>query len=242
MSSSTGHCSSTVPSLSCERSNAMLSEFAGRVSHDLRAPLTTILGYVELAEDDPGIPHDHPAKEYLEHIGNGGQRMLGTLEDVLDYARADGQLNRERVSLLAVTAEAAQDLGLDLGLSSGILCEDAELYADRAQLRTLVQNLLANSLNYQDLQRDLKVTVTATTCPRGVTIHVADNGKGILPSERSRARGTPGAAEQARRRPRNRAGPGHVPPNRPGARRRTLHRRYPGRRGDRYRCSFPDEP
>ncbi|MCU1565717.1 MAG: sensor signal transduction histidine kinase [Pseudarthrobacter sp.] len=170
-----------------ERSNAMLSEFAGRVSHDLRAPLTTILGYVELAEDDPGIPNNHPAKEYLEHIGNGGQRMLATLEDVLDYARADGQLNRERVSLLAVTAEAARDLGLDLGLSSGILCEDAELYADRAQLRTLVQNLLANSLNYQDLQRDLKVTVTATTCPRGVTIHVADNGKGILPSERSRA-------------------------------------------------------
>src|SRR3712207_7144267 len=34
-----------------ERSNAMLAEFAGRVSHDLRAPLTTILGYVELAED-----------------------------------------------------------------------------------------------------------------------------------------------------------------------------------------------
>jgi signal transduction histidine kinase len=170
-----------------ERSNAMLSEFAARVSHDLRVPLTTILGYVELAEDDPGIPHNHPAKEYLEHIGSGGQRMLGTLEDVLDYARADGQLNRERVSLLAVTAEAAQDLGLDLGLSSGILCEDAELYADRAQLRTLVQNLLANSVNYRDLQRDFKVTVTATRCARGVTIHVADNGKGILPSERSKA-------------------------------------------------------
>jgi signal transduction histidine kinase len=170
-----------------QRSNAMLSEFAGRVSHDLRAPLTTILGYVELAEDDPGIPHNHPAREYLEHIGSGGQRMLGTLEDVLDYSRADGQLNRERVSLLAVTAEAAQDLGLDLGLGTGILCEDAELYADRAQLRTLVQNLLANSLNYRDRQRNLMVTVTASTCPRGVTIHVADNGKGILPADRRKA-------------------------------------------------------
>ena len=170
-----------------ERSNAMLSEFAARVSHDLRVPLTTILGYVELAEDDPGISHNHPARDYLEHIGSGGQRMLSTLEDVLDYSRADGQLNRERVSLLGVTAEAARDLGLDLGLSSGILCEDAELYADRTQLRTLVQNLLANSVNYRDLQRDFKVTVTATRCARGVTIHVADNGKGILPSERSKA-------------------------------------------------------
>lgn len=170
-----------------ERSNAMLAEFAGRVSHDLRAPLTTILGYVELAEDDPEISNDHPAREYLQLIGGGGHRMLVTLDDVLDYSRADGKLNQERVSLLAVTAEAAQDLGLDLGLASGILCEDSELYADRAQLRTLLQNLLDNSLNYRDTQRDLRVAVTATKCPRGVTLHVADNGKGILPADRSRA-------------------------------------------------------
>jgi signal transduction histidine kinase len=169
------------------RSNAMLAEFAGRVSHDLRTPLTTILGYVELAEDDPGIAPDHPSMEYLGLIASGGRRMLGTLDDVLDYSRTDGSLNRERVSLLAVTAEAAQDLGVDLGLGSGILCEDAELFADRAQLRTLVQNLLANAMNYRSPQRALEVAVTAGTCPRGVTVHVADNGKGILPADRERA-------------------------------------------------------
>jgi signal transduction histidine kinase len=170
-----------------ERSNAMLAEFAGRVSHDLRTPLTTILGYVELAEDDAEIPPGHPSEEYLALIASGGRRMLVTLDDVLDYSRADGALNRERVSLLAVTAEAAQDLGVDLGLGSGILCEDAELYADRGQLRTLVQNLLANSLNYRDPQRPLEVTVTAEACPRGVSVRVADNGKGILPADRQRA-------------------------------------------------------
>jgi signal transduction histidine kinase len=170
-----------------QRSNAMLAEFAGRVSHDLRSPLTTILGYVELAEDDPQIPTGNRFGEYLTLIRNGGERMLATLDDVLDYSRADGALKPERVSLLAVTAEAAQDLGVDLGLGSGILCEDAELFADRGQLRTLVQNLLANSLNYPDPRRQLEVTVTAGTCPRGVTIHVADNGKGIQPADRQRA-------------------------------------------------------
>lgn len=169
------------------RSNAMLSEFAGRVSHDLRTPLTTILGYVELAEDAPGMAPDHPAAEYLGLIGTGGRRMLGTLEDVLNYARADGELHLERVSLLAVTAEAAQDLGVELGLGSGFLCEDADLTADRQQLRTLIQNLLANSLNYREPGRGLEVAITATTCPRGVTVHVADNGKGIKPADRGRA-------------------------------------------------------
>ncbi len=169
------------------RSNALLSEFAGRVSHDLRAPLTAILGYVELAEDDPDIPADHPSVEYLGYVGSSGRRMLGMLEDVLDYSKADGALNRERVSLLAVTAEAARDLGVDLGAGSGISCEDAELFADRSQLRTLVQNLLANSLNYRSGTRPLRVAVSADTGPLGVTVEVADNGKGILPSERHRA-------------------------------------------------------
>ena len=60
--------------------------------------------------------------------------------------------------LLAVTAEAAHDLGVDLGSSSGIFCDDAELYADPVQLRLLLQNLLANALNYRSTERELKVT------------------------------------------------------------------------------------
>lgn len=170
-----------------QRSNAMLGEFAGRVSHDLRIPLTTILGYVELAEDDPDIPTGHPALEYLEFIGRGGRRMLRTLEDVLEYSRVDGGLRRERVSLLAVTEEAAHDLGVELGLASGISCADAELLADPVQLRMLLQNLLANSLNYRSLERDLKVAVGAVVTRQGVTVSVADNGVGILPADRKRA-------------------------------------------------------
>jgi signal transduction histidine kinase len=169
------------------RSNALLSEFAGRVSHDLRAPLTAILGYVELAEDDPDIAAGHPSLEYLGFVGSSGRRMLGMLEDVLDYSKAGGTLNRERVSLLAVTAEAARDLGVDLGAGNGISCEDAELLADRSQLRTLVQNLLANSLNYRSDSRPLRVAVTGESGPLGVTVQVSDNGKGMLPSERQRA-------------------------------------------------------
>lgn len=169
------------------RSNTMLAEFAGRVSHDLRTPLTTILGYVELAEDDPGIPPGHPAVEYLGFIGSGGRRMLGVLDDVLEYSRADGALNRERVSLLAVTAEAAQDLGVELGAGSGIFCDDADLFADCGQLRTLLQNLLSNSLNYRHPERLLRVEVSTRPGPLGAILTVADNGTGIPPRERARA-------------------------------------------------------
>ena len=169
-----------------KRSNAMLGEFAGRISHDLRTPLTTMLGYIELAEDDPDIPPGHPAVEYLKFIGSGGRRMLKTLEDVLEYSQVDGILQRERVSLLAVTEQAVHDLGLELG-ASGIICDDAELLADPVQLRVLLQNLLANSLNYSSPERPLRVTVSAAVSERGVTVSVADNGVGISPADRKQA-------------------------------------------------------
>ena len=169
------------------RSNTVLGEFAGRVSHDLRIPLTTILGYVELAEDDPDIPPGNPAAEYLALIGGSGRRMLGTLEDVLDYSKVGGTLRRERLSLLAVTAEATRDLGLDLGDASGIYCNDAGFVADRAQLRALLQNLLANSLNYRSAERALQVSVSAVAGDNGTTVTVADNGRGIDAGDRQRA-------------------------------------------------------
>lgn len=170
-----------------KRSNAMLGEFAGRISHDLRTPLTTMLGYIELAQDDPDIPPGHPAVEYLEFIGSGGRRMLKTLEDVLEYSQVDGTLQRERVSLLAVTEQAAHDLGVGLGTASGIFCDDAELLADPVQLRVLLQNLLANSLNYSSPERSMRVTVSAAVSKRGVTVSVADNGVGISPEDREQA-------------------------------------------------------
>lgn len=172
------------------RSNAALTEFAGRVSHDLRAPLTTILGYVELAELDPNISADHALAEYLNVIGSGGRRMLGTLEDVLSYSRADGGLKRDSVSLLEITQDAAHDLGLTVGsdsLSSPAVCSDAVIYADRVQLRALLQNLLANSLNYPSPERSLQVSIAADFTSAGATVRVADNGKGIRPEDREKA-------------------------------------------------------
>jgi signal transduction histidine kinase len=94
------------------RSNAKLGEFAGRVSHDLRIPLTTILGYVELSEDDPDMPPEHPAAEYLQLIGASGRRMLAMLEDVLDYSKVGGALHPQPVSLRGAAADVARDLGI----------------------------------------------------------------------------------------------------------------------------------
>ncbi len=165
-------------------SNAKLAEFAGRVSHDLRGPLTTMLGYVEMGEDD--VDTDHPAAEYFQLIGASGHRMLAMLEDVLTYSRMGGSIQRQPVSLHAVAAEAANDLGLPFGPDAVLDSEDLKLQVDPGQLRSLLQNLVANAMNYPSPDRELRVRISGISNYHGATVLVADNGKGIAPKDRQR--------------------------------------------------------
>ncbi|MEV7663851.1 GAF domain-containing sensor histidine kinase [Paenarthrobacter sp. NPDC089316] len=165
-------------------SNAKLAGFAGRVSHDLRIPLTTILGYVELVEDDPDVEPNSPAARYLDRIGASGRRMLGMLEDVLSYSRVGGGIQPAPVSLREVTEEVVRDLGIE---NEGIVeVQDIIVHADRGQLRTLLQNLLSNAMNYRSPERDLRVAVSGVSNYHGATVYVADNGKGIKPEDREK--------------------------------------------------------
>ncbi len=166
-------------------SNAKLAGFAGRVSHDLRIPLTTILGYVELVEDDPDVEPTSTAARYLDRIGSSGRRMLGMLEDVLSYSRVGGAVQPTQVSLRQVTEEVARDLGIENHRIVEV--EDLTLHADRGQLRTLLQNLLSNAMNYRSPERDLRVRISGVSNYQGATIFVADNGKGIKPEDRAKA-------------------------------------------------------
>jgi signal transduction histidine kinase len=168
------------------RSNSKLGDFAGRVSHDLRVPLTTILGYVELSEDDPDMPPDHPAAEYLQLIGASGRRMLAMLEDVLDYSKVGGTLHPQAVSLYEAVADVARDLGIPFGRGATLDSEDAQLHADPLQLRALLQNLLSNAVNYRSAERALEIRITAVTNYHGTAVLVADNGKGVRPQDRQR--------------------------------------------------------
>ncbi|MGN7150834.1 GAF domain-containing sensor histidine kinase [Arthrobacter sp. SAFR-179] len=167
-------------------SNAKLAEFAGRVSHDLRGPLTTILGYVEMGEDDPGVDSTHPAAEYFQLIGASGHRMLAMLQDVLKYSSVGGAIQRQRVSLQAVAGEVAHDLGLSFGPGAVLDSEDLKLQVDPGQLRILLQNLVANAVNYPSPDRKLEVRISGMSNYHGTTVLVADNGKGIAPEDRQR--------------------------------------------------------
>ena len=167
-----------------EESNARLAGFAGRVSHDLRTPLTTMLGYLEMLQDDPNIQAVPGATEDLDSIGASGRRMLAMLEDVLSYSRIGGGAKPEFVSVPAAVDEVMWDLGI--AGQNMVEVQDLTVYADRGQLRILLQNLLSNAMNYRSPDRDLQIRITGASNYHGSTLRVADNGKGIAPEDRAK--------------------------------------------------------
>jgi signal transduction histidine kinase len=169
---------------SVRRSNEDLAGFAARVSHDLKNPLTAILGYAELGEQDDSV--SGPAAGYLRIIRGSAGRMLETVQEVLDFSRVGGSITRERVALAAAVDAVRQDiLPLVQESGAGITAADSDLVADPTLLRALLQNLIANAIKYSRPGTAPRIAVLAETGDTQV-LTVVDNGKGIAAEDRTR--------------------------------------------------------
>ncbi len=170
-----------------EASNDRLTHFAGRVSHDLKTPLTSISMTLQLIQEQLDERDDTDQTGWLiEKALKGSDRMASMIDGILAYATAGGSVERAPVALGAVTADALADLRSELaGVQTSVL-DLPTVLGDEVQLRTLMQNLLANSAKYRDPDRPLRIGVDAEQGDRTWRIRVTDNGIGIPPEQRGR--------------------------------------------------------
>lgn len=135
------------------QSERMKVELVTNVSHDLKTPLTSIISYTELLEQEQLDP---PAGEYVAILGEKAQRLKAMVQDVFEVSKAaSGQLpvQLERLDLvrllrqtLADQDEAIQSSGLLFRLS--IPDEPIYIMADSDRMYRVFQNLLSNALRY----------------------------------------------------------------------------------------------
>ncbi|MFC4396506.1 ATP-binding protein [Arthrobacter sedimenti] len=169
------------------RSNSLLAEFAGRISHDLRNPLTSILGFVELSQMEAEDSPDSQILQYLDVVANSGQRMLTMVEDVLAYATIGGAPRPTKLSLASLVTDVLQDLTASLEARGATVdCADLDFTADPVQMRVLLQNLIHNAVAYSRPTVPPVIYVTGHRAGDDVTLQVTDNGKGISPFDRER--------------------------------------------------------
>jgi PAS domain S-box-containing protein len=165
--------------------NTELDNFVYKVSHDLRAPLSSILGLVNLAnmpgnDDNPGT--------YMSLIGRKVEQLDHFISDVLSHSKNLKQdVTIEKVDLRQIIAGTFTDLAYlrtTEVLKTEIDIQGDDFYSDRWRLAEIFRNLISNAIKYRrmDIDRPLvKVTVRITRVEAEISF--SDNGIGIEPDK-----------------------------------------------------------
>lgn len=165
--------------------NRELDTFVYTVSHDLRAPLTPIIGYADYLHEKDGKNLDSESSALLLKIGDLGRGMTGTMEDLLTLVKV-GRLEIAEKSVN--TAEVVDDVLLTL--SAPLLETNQTIQKEplpnvklpESLLRQLFSNLISNALRYGVSSKTIKVG--GQRQDNLVRFYVQDHGPGIPINER----------------------------------------------------------
>lgn len=169
--------------------NRLKDVFLSTASHELKTPLTSVIGYAELLDDnDERMTHDQRG-EFLRRMRLEAHRLLGLIEDILDLTRIEsGKLTLRRVSMSAnELAHAAAETTRALAEKHGIeLAERLEtdlppLLVDEVKMRQVLVNLLGNAVKFSPARG--RVELASRRDGDFVRIEVSDQGAGISPDD-----------------------------------------------------------
>ena len=157
-------------------------EFTANVSHELKTPLTSILGISDMLQNGMVKPGD--VKDFAQDINREAQRLLSLVNDIiklseLDEGRAEAA---DRVDLLKTAKQVAASLepiAAKRGVSLSVNGESAEITAGESLIFEMIYNLCDNALKYN--KENGIVTVTVEYKDGAPSVSVKDTGIGIAP-------------------------------------------------------------
>jgi signal transduction histidine kinase len=165
----------------------MKDEFVALISHDLRTPLTSIMGYIELTLDEQLEPD---TRSYLEVVSRSSQRLLRLVDDLLFVARLQSgrlELMPTRLDLNEVAEQAAQEAraraeAKDLRL---VVQRDGpvQVEADRGRVFQLLDNLVSNAIKFTPDGGTVEIRVGGGDA---AVLEVCDTGMGFSEAEAAR--------------------------------------------------------
>jgi signal transduction histidine kinase len=175
------------------------SDFLANMNHELRAPLSSVIGFSEVLRDQLVGPLNDKQTEYVAHILNGGHHLLSLINDILDLAKVESgkmDLDLDRFPLkelvegaLVIVREKAMvhhlRISLDLALE-----QEREIVADKRKLKQILYNLLSNAVKFTPDGGEIRVAARQLMTPgeegEWVEIRVTDTGIGIREEDKER--------------------------------------------------------
>jgi signal transduction histidine kinase len=168
--------------------NRELESFSYSVSHDLRAPLRAIAGFVQILEEDHGTAFDHDARKAFERVRINAARMGQLIDDLLEFSRiARVPLTSRGVDMAALARMAADEAvaagGRPVQLTIAAL---PQAQGEPTLLAQVWTNLLSNAVKFTARVPEARITVGATADGTGTVYFVRDNGAGFDPEHASK--------------------------------------------------------
>ena len=169
--------------LQAESANKELEAFSYSVSHDLRAPLRHISGYLDLLSGESLERLDENSRHYLQVIADAAQRMGTLIDDLLAFSRMGrAELMRTQVDFNTLVREVVQE----------IAAEEKErkiewdirplptVSGDMAMLRQVIVNLVSNAVKFTRSRPEARIEIGAVVDdPHELLMYVRDNGVGF---------------------------------------------------------------
>lgn len=165
-----------------EAANKELEAFSYSVSHDLRAPLRHIEGFVEILTATSTESLDEESRRHLATIAESAKQMGRLIDDLLTFSRtARAELIKGPTDLSEMVRTAIRDLSQETRNREveWTIGELPEVEADNALLRQVLLNLLGNALKYSRTRKQARIEIGCSSSPLEHIIFVRDNGVGF---------------------------------------------------------------
>lgn len=167
------------------------TKFLSNVSHELRSPLNSIIGFSDILVSGIYGKLDEKQLEYIKDIQVAGIHLLGMVNEILDISKIEShtiKLNKTKFNLFLCVNEVLnilKPLYSEKNINiQNLIDENIEVFADYQKLQQIFFNLLSNAIKFTRENGEIKVFAKLST--KNIMISVADNGIGIAKENHKR--------------------------------------------------------
>lgn len=171
-----------------EKTNSELDRFFYSTSHDLRSPLSSIKGLINVAMHDT---EDVKTRQYLNMMNERVDKLDLFIRDIIDYSKnTRTELVKETVNILELVEDVKENFQFLEGAEKIKFKDEIKIekaYTDKTRLTVILNNLISNAIKYHYHDRiDPWIKVSMQTIEGTLDIVISDNGPGIHPEKQSR--------------------------------------------------------
>lgn len=167
--------------------NETKDKFISIISHDLRTPFSSILGFTDLLIGDKDLTEEEK-KQYIKFIQESSKSMLALVNSLLDWTRLQtgrikfepGKISARMIIINSINSLSGTAFQKNINIKSEVE-KNVTIYADNSLMTQVFNNLISNAIKFTNPGGDIVISASPSKKTRFYEFSVRDNGIGIKP-------------------------------------------------------------